>query len=163
MRPTDHIYSYHFKTKIKIRGHLAHDYAPLGQIRWYIYAIEDMPCELTYVGSTQSPVARFSSHKSSANSGKSKDTGLAKHFMKGCPYDPGRQKETLNFVLVDHMDTTVEKLAAVGHVGGVSCVCSECHKLKVLEDKFILRIGSLYSQGLNTRDEIQRKTRVGGF
>ena len=33
----------------------------------------------------------------------------------------------------------------------------------MLEDKFIMRIGSLYTQGLNTREEIQRKTRVGGF
>ena len=50
-----------------------------------------MPCELIYVGSIQSPVARFSSHKSSANSVKSKPTGLAENSMNGCPYDPGGQ------------------------------------------------------------------------
>ena len=80
----------------------------------------------------------------------------------GCPYDPGREKETLNFTLVDHMDTSEEILSAVGHTKGAYCSCSECRKLKILEDKFILKIGSLYSQGLNTRDEIQRKTRGGG-
>ena len=61
------------------------------------------------------------------------------------------------------MDTTVEKLAAAGHTGGAYCSCSECRKLKILEDKFMLKIGSLYSQGLNSRDEIQRKTRGGGI
>ena len=163
MSPTDFIYSHHFGTKIKIRGHLSHDYSPRGLIRWFIYTIEDLPCQLLYVGSSQSPVARFSSHKSSCNSGKSKATGLAKHFINGgCPNDPGRQKQTLNFTLVDHMDTSADKLAAAGHTGG-ACDCSECYKLKVLEDKFIMRIGSLYTRGLNTREEIQRKTRVGGF
>ena len=99
----------------------------------------------------------------SCNSGKSKATGLAEHFINdGCPHDPGRQKQTLNFTLVDHMDTSADKLAAAGHTGG-ACDCSECYKLKVLEDKFIMRIGSLYTNGLNTREEIQRKTRVGGF
>ena len=149
MRQTDHVHSYHFGTDIKIRGHLSHDYSPRGLIRWYIYTIEDVPCKLIYCGSTQSPVARFSSYKSSCNSGKSKATGLSKHFMTGCPNDTGRQKETLNLTLVDYMDTSVEKLTAVGHTGG-GCVCSECCKLKVLEDKFMLRIGSLYSHGLNS-------------
>ena len=164
MRPSDWVYSYHFKTKIKIHGYNSHDFSPPGFIRWFIYTIEDMPCKLLYTGSSQSPLARFSSHKSSANSGQSKASGLAKHFMNGgCPHDPGRGKETLNFTLVDHMDTTVEKLAAAGHTGGAYCSCSECRKLKILEDKFMLKIGSLYSQGLNSRDEIQRKTRGGGI
>ena len=164
MKPTDSVYSYHFGTKIKVHGRLSHDVSPPGFIRWYIYVIEDMPCQLLYCGSTQNPVARFSSHKSSCNNGQSKASGLAKHFMNGgCPYDPGRGKETLNFTLVDHMDTTAEKLSAVGHTGGAYCDCSECRKLKILEDKFMLRLGSLYSYGLNTREEIQRKTRGGGI
>ena len=162
MKPTDFIYSHHFKTKIKIRGHLSHDYSPRGLIRWYIYTIEDMPCKLLYVGSSQSLVARFSSHKSSCNSENLRLLAWLNTLqMGGCPNDLGRQKETLN-TLVDHMDTSAEKLAAAGHIGG-ACDCTECYKLKVLEDKFIMRIGSLYTQGLNTREEIRRKTRVGGF
>ena len=123
MSPTDFIYSHHFGTKIKIRGHLSHDYSPRGLIRWFIYTIEDMPCKLLYVGSSQSPVARFSSHKSSCNSGKSKATGLAEHFINdGCPHDPGTQKQTLNFTLVDHIDMLADKLAAAGHTSG-ACDC----------------------------------------
>ena len=109
MKPTDSVYSYHFGTKIKVHGRLSHDVSPPGFIRWYIYVIEDMPCQLLYCGSPQNPVGRFSSHKSSCNNGQSKASGLAKHFINGgCPYDPGRGKETLNFTLVDHMGQNLQ-------------------------------------------------------
>ena len=144
-----------FETKIRIHGNLAHDSAPPGKIR-----IVDKPCQLVYVGSTISPTSRFSSHKSQCNSMTSKSSGLAKHFIDGrCPNDPGREKENLVFTLVDHLDTTQDELETAGHVGGTKCKCRICGKLKTLEDKFILKTGSFYNHGLNTRDEIRQKSR----
>ena len=64
MTETETVDSFHFGTKIKIRGHLRHDYAPPGKIRWFIYQIVDNPCHLIYTGSSQLPAKRFLSHKS---------------------------------------------------------------------------------------------------
>ena len=66
----------------------------------------------------------------------------------------------LKFTLVDYLDTTEEELKEKQHVPGPSCRCSVCMKLKLLEDKFILKSGSFYSQGLNTRDEVKNRSRV---
>ena len=44
------------------------------------------------------------------NSQKSKSSGLAKHFMDGCPFDIGKEKTTLVISLIDFYDTTEEKL-----------------------------------------------------
>ena len=79
---------------------------------------------------------------------------------EGCPNDTGRAKTHLQFTLVDFLDTTSEELSKVGHSGGVYCKCTVCQKLKTLEDKFILRSGTFYSQGLNSRNEIRNKSRV---
>ena len=38
------------------------------------------------------------------------------------------------------MVTSEEKLAEVGHGGGVACRCSECQRLKDIEDKWIMRM-----------------------
>ena len=112
------------------------------------------------MGSTISPTSRFSSHKSQANSMTSKSSGLAKHFKDGgCPNDPGREKENLTFTLVDHLDTTEEELQLAGHIRGPQCRCDICQKLKSLEDKFILRSGTFYTNGLNTRDEVKNQVR----
>ena len=160
MIPVDHIESFHFGTKIKIRGHLAHDYSPPGMIRWFIYQIVDVPCHLIYVGSSTLPTSRFATHKSTCNSESSKSTGLSKHFMNGgCPNDEGREKSTLVVTLVDHLDTTQAELREAGHVSGPKCVCLICDKLKQLEDKFIMKTGSFYNHGLNSRCEIKRKAR----
>ena len=77
----------------------------------------------------------------------------------GCPNDLGRDKITLSFSLVDHLDTTQDELDKAGHEPGAKCKCRICGKLKILEDKFMIRTGSFYNQGLNTRDEIRRKSR----
>ena len=130
--------------------------------RWFVYLLEDTPCRKSIVGSTTKPTSRFSNHKSSCNNGPSHSTGLAKHFTLkgGCPNDTGRQKDTLNFTLVDHMDVSQEDLEKAGHVKGPKCRCIECGKLKDLEDKWILKMGTFYGEGaLNSRDEIQSKTR----
>ena len=103
---------------------------------------------------------QFDFSKSQANSMSSNSSGLAKHFKDGgCPNDPGREKENLVFTLVDHLDTTQEELDRAGHIGGTKCKCTVCAKLKTLEDQFILKTGSFYNHGLNSRDEIRKKSR----
>ena len=58
------------------------------------------------------------------------------------------------------MDVTEDELDKAGHVAGPKCRCNQCEKLKNIEDKWILRMGTFYGEGpLNTRDEIQAKTR----
>ena len=152
--------SYYYITKFKIHGHLRHDYIPEGKIRWFIYCVEDIPCKKIIIGSTQNPVKRWSNYKSTCNSKTSKSTGLAKHFMEGCPFDPGQEKMTLGFNLIDFYDTTGSKLLEAGHVPGPKCRCKECNTLKDLEDRWILKMGSFYGiSGLNSRDEIKNKTR----
>ena len=160
MEPSETVVSLHFGTKIKIHGHLRHDYTPVGKIRWFVYQILDVPCQLVYTGSTICPTARFANHKSKCNSENSKSSGLSKHFIGGCPNDQGRRKSTLQFTLVDYLDTTEEELKEKQHVPGPSCRCSVCMKLKLLEDKFILKSRSFYSKGLNTRDEVKNRSRV---
>ena len=162
MKEVDFIESYWFNKRNRIHGHLAHDYVPANTIRWYIYCIEDIPCKKQITGSTINPRQRWSQYKSSCNSGKSKSTGLSKHFSQweGCPNDPGRQKETLRFTLIDYYDTTESKLVTANHSPGAQCRCSECSNLKDLEDKWIMKISPFYGlSSLNTRDEIKSKTR----
>ena len=79
--------------------------------------------------------------------------------MEGCPNDPGREKETLDFTLIDFYNTTQAKLAKAGHEPGPKCRCTECENLKSLEDKWIIRLGTFYEHGLNSRNEIKTKAR----
>ena len=152
--------SIHFNSQLKIHGHLAHDKAPAGKIRWFIYSIQDLPCDKIIVGSTQDPKLRWANYKSTCNLRKSNATGLCKHFKEGCPNDIGSDKSTLDFTLIDHFDTTKEKLRNAKHIPGVKCKCTECNKLRDLEEIWILKVGSFYgSSGLNTRNDIKRKTR----
>ena len=144
----------------QIHGHLRHDLAIRDKIRWYIYCIEDLPCHKLIIGSTQNPTERWANYKSTCNKESSKSSGLAKHFMDGCPFDKGKKKETLSFTLIDHYDTTEEKIQNAGHVQGPKCRCQECTNLKNLEDQWILKMGSFYGiSGLNSRDEVKSKTR----
>ena len=88
-------------------------------------------------------------------------TGLSKHFTQkgGCPNNVGKSKDTLNYTLIDYYDTTSESLEKSNHVKG-ACRCAECLKLKDIEDKWILKLGTFFGEsGLNSRDEIQSKTR----
>ena len=145
-----------------MHGHLSHDFASEGSQRWYIYMIQDIPCDKAIIGSTVNPYKRWSNHKSSCNNGPCKGTGLSKHFTlnSGCPFDPGKKKETLNFTLVDYIDFMDDDLRKAGHEGGPKCRCWACSKLKDLEDQWILKLGTFYGDwGMNERDEIQSKTR----
>ena len=132
--------------------------APLGFLRWFVYSIEDVPCQKLIVGSTTNPNNRWSTHKSSCNSQNSNSTGLSKHFKLGCPNDLGRDKFTLDFTLLDFYDTTQEKLNLAGHVPGPKCRCRECENLKSIEDNWIMKLGTFY-HGFNTKDEVKSKSR----
>ena len=137
MKEKGTIESLYYLTKFKIHGHLRHDFSPHGKIRWFIYAIEDQPCQKMIIGSTQDPTKRWANYKTTCNKKSSKSSGLAKHFMEGCPFDPGVEKTTLSFSFLDFYDTTGEKLLVAGHVPGPKCRCSECNNLKDLENKWI--------------------------
>ena len=90
------------------------------------------------------------------------NTGLYKHFANGCPADNGSgDLSHLTWTLIDFLDTSVDRLANAGHVGGPKCRCSECMGLKKLEDKWICRLGTFYGvHGLNTRAEIKSRSRI---
>ena len=158
MVETSTIESIHFSKTFRIHGHLSHNYAPEGMIRWFIYAINDLPCRKIIVGSTQDPVKRWSVHKSTCNKASlSKSTGLSKHFTQGegCPFDTGKQKE---ITLIDFYDTTqTQKEMRRGH----SVVVLSVGFSRILRIKNMLELGSIYgSSGLNERDEIVLKTRA---
>ena len=48
---------------------------------------------------------------------------------------------------------------AAEHIQGPQCRCTECGKLKDLEDKWIMRLGTYEDKGLNDRNEIKSKCR----
>ena len=160
MKETETVQSIYFSNKFRIHGHLRHDYSPVGKIRWFIYGILDKPCGKQIIGSTQDPISRWANYKSSCNKQNSKSTGLAKQFMDGCPFDTGVEKMTLEYTLVDFFDTSKEKLRQAGHVQGPKCRCKECNSLKYLENKWMMKMGSMYGiSGLNSRDEMKTQVR----
>ena len=80
--------------------------------------------------------------------------------MDGCPFDTGTEKATLNYTLVDFYDTTAQKIREAGHVPGPKCRCKECNLLKDLENKWIMKMGTLYgTSGLNERNEMKSNIR----
>ena len=89
-------------------------------------------------------------------------TGLEKHFKGGCSQHQGPALESVRVTLLETFETSKEKIANSKHKAGEGCRCSECEKLKSLEDKWICRLGTFHGRfGLNERDEMKRKTRVG--
>ena len=89
-------------------------------------------------------------------------TLLYRHFRDGCPADTGgRNLDHLRWTLLDHLDTSEQRLAAAGHEGGAKCRCPQCLRLKEIEDKWICRLGTFNGpSGLNSRDEIKARSRV---
>ena len=113
-----------------------------------------------YVGSTTSMTERWSNTKSRINSGKKAGTGLETHMKELCNLNMGPDLSSIRVTLMEHMDTTHEKLTIAGHKPGPGCRCDECGKLKALEDKWICCIGSYHGAfGLNDRNEITNKIR----
>ena len=48
------------------------------------------------------------------------------------------------------MDVSKEELREAGHVKGPKCRCDQCGKLKEIEDKWILKMGTFFGEeGLN--------------
>ena len=87
------------------------------------------------MGSTVSVTSTLSNTKQRYNKRDSDYTGLYKHFRDGCPNDDGTNKQTIRISLIDFMDTTPQKLREAGHKKG-NCVCSECDRLRKLENKW---------------------------
>ena len=70
------------------------------------------------------------------------------------------KRASVRVTLMEHMDTTHDKLVAANHKPGPGCRCKECGKLKSLEDKWICRMGTYHGRyGLNDRCEITNKVR----
>ena len=163
MVETSTIYSPYFTRKFAIHGRNIH--LPATQKNkhtWFFYCCEDTACSLIYVGSTSDVCKRWANTKKACLDKNSNNTGLYKHFKDGCPANNGaRDLSHLRWTLVDHMETSEEKLIRAGHQGGAQCRCVECSRLKELEDKWICRLGSFHGvNGLNSRDEIKSRTRV---
>ena len=84
-----------------------------------------------------------------------------KHFKSGCSAKVDNLKNVRN-TLLEHFDTTSEKLKAANHKPGPGCRCIECNQLKNIEDKWIFRMGTMYGKfGLNNRNEVTNKVRAG--
>ena len=163
MVETSTIYSPYFKRKFAIHGNNVH--LPASQkskLRWFVYCVEDTACNLIYIGSTTDICKRWASTKKACLDGDSVGTGMYKHFKTGCPAgNGGGELPQLRWTILDHVETTLGKLTTAGHIGGPKCRCSECQRLKTVEDKWICRVGSFYGDsGLNTRDEVKARSRV---
>ena len=157
----DHVYSEFRKCNFAIHGSNIHMKATeLHPFTWFAYLLECVPCHAQYVGSTSNPTARFKNHKSNAHRKNSTSSGMAKHFSNKCPNDENDpQMRQLRITLIDYMNTSHVKLQTTGHESGPQCRCDECGKLKILEDKWIMRLGTYEGKGLNDRNEIKSKCR----
>ena len=163
MRETSYVESYFHQRRFAIHGRNVH--LPAGQKKkliWFVYLAHDTACQLLYVGSTMDVCSRWSQTKTACLKRDKDNTGLYKHFKQGCPeHIMSGDVKHLTWTLLDHIETSEERLAAAGHTGGIGCRCSECQRLKDQEDKWICRLGTFYTpHGLNTRDEIKTRSRV---
>ena len=163
MIETSFVTSYYFNRRFAI--HLKNIHLPAGMKKkmvWFVYLVHDTSCQLLHVGSTSDVCARWSQTKKACQDSNRDNTTLYKHFQDGCP----KHQETgnirhLNFTLLDHIQTSEERLTDAGHQGGAGCRCGECQRLKDCEDKWIMRLGSFHApHGLNTRNEIITRSRV---
>ena len=152
---------FHQGRKFAIHGRNTHLKATETKpLRWFVYLEEDVPCRKQYVGSTISVTSRWANTKSRCNAKDSDLTGLYEHFKKGCPNDDGRNKNNIRISLIDFMDTTVEKLLRAKHKKG-NCKCLECDRLRRIENKWIMRLGTFHGEsGLNNRNIINTGVRV---
>ena len=85
---------------------------------------------------------------------------MEEHFKMGCPNDIDAKKSHITITLLEHMDVKHEDILRLNHNNSPGCQCDLCQKLKEKEDKWICRMGTLHHPyGLNSRDEIKRKSR----
>ena len=72
-----------------------------------------------------------------------------------------RENVNVRVTFLEHYYTSKEAIKEANHKPGPGCVCSECDRLKQLEAKWILRLGSLHGHfGLNHRSEVHCKFRA---
>ena len=116
MVETSTIYSPYFKRRFAIHGRNVHlPAAQKNKLRWFIYCLEDTACHLVYIGSTTDVCKRWASTKKACLDGDSVGTGMYKHFKTGCPAgNVGGYLKQLQWTILDHMDTTQDKLTTVG-------------------------------------------------
>ena len=164
------VLSTHFGVKHSIAGNNVHLPATQKEkFSWFTYLLECIHPEGTfqYVGSTNSITHRWANTKSkinalALNNSLQAGTGLEKHFKGGCSQHQGPALESVRVTLLETFMTSKEKTVNSKHKAGEGCRCSECEKLKSLEDKWICRLGTFHGRfGLNERDEMKRKTWVG--
>ena len=164
MVETRNVMSSHFGVKHSIAGHNVHPPASqTNKLQWLIYMEECVHPEgaFQYIGSTTSITERWSNTKSKINNRKEASTGLESHYLGGCSQHMGPDLASVRVTLLEHMMTTHEKLTLAGHQPGPGCRCTECGKLKSLEDKWICRMGSYHGKfGLNERNEITNRVRA---
>ena len=163
MIETSFVTSYYFGRRFAI--HLKNIHLPAGmrnKMVWFVYLAHDTSCQLLYVGSTSDVCARWSQTKKACQDKNRDNTTLYKHFQDGCQkhVETGNIRH-LTFTLIDHIETSSERLRDASHQGGAGCRCGECQRLKDCEDKWIMRLGSFHPpHGLNTRNEIITRSRV---
>ena len=121
MVETSTVFSHWRKKHFGIHGWNVHQKATEKQTtQWFVYCVaECLPCQAQYVGSSTNIPAWWKQHKSTANTKKASCSGISKHFS--------------------------EKLTAAGHIPGPQCRCSECARLKSVEDDWILKLGTFFA------------------
>ena len=103
---------------------------------------------------------RWANTKNRCLARDSDSTGLYKHHKEGCSAVlPAHGNVRVS--LLEQFNTTAESLRQSQHKSGPACGCTECDKLKQLESKWILRVGTVHGQfGLNIKSELSRKVRA---
>ena len=157
------VFSSHFMRYHAVAGHNIHRKATeVPKLMWFIYLEECIHNDgiFQYVGSTISMTERWANTKNRCLAGDSDSTGLYKHYKEGC----SARLPALGNIrvsLLEHYTTTTDALTKAKHKPGPACNCVECDKLKQLESKWILRLGTIHGQyGLNMKSELSRKARA---
>ena len=164
MVETRSIFSSHFQRRHAVAGKNVHLKATEKvKLRWFVYLQECIHPDgvFQYIGSTSSVTERWANTKSKCLTGNTEGSGIEKHFKLGCTAKMNDLANVRN-TLLEHFDTTKEKLKSANHKPGPGCRCSECNQLKNIEDKWIFRMGTMYGKfGLNNRNEVTNKVRAG--
>ena len=85
---------------------------------------------------------------------------MEKHFKMGCSANHSPELENVRITLLEHYDSSQEKLKLANHKPGPACRCKECENLKNIEDKWMFRLGTIHGIfGLNNRNEVTNKAR----
>ena len=126
------VFSSHFKVKHAIAGRNIHPPASQKQkIQWFVYLEECLHphASFQYVGSTNSFTHRWSNTKSIMNSIQTRNsvqpgTGLEKNYKQGCSQYSGPDLNHVRVSLLEHFNTSEEKLKAANYNIGPGCRCS---------------------------------------